>query len=396
MRRFMLLLLVLMGSVWLGLLIVKDPGLAYFSYRHWSVEMPLWLAGVFLFVILALLYFLLNLVSEINSVMFRFNNWLRWRRQYKSFSKTHRGLIALIENQWQLAENYLAEGVERSNAKLINYLALAKAAHEQKAYDRRDKYLQKAHAIAPAADVAIGIAQAEMQLDQGSLEQSLATLHRIQRLAPTHPRVLTLLERVYIHLGDWQNLLTLLPKLYKANIINREQLLNFEKKVYIELLQAEKNPAQHALTLESVWKKIPRKCQKEPDVVYAYVSQCVFNPARIVEIEALVFKTLKKHWHSGLARLYGVLNTADPKKHLVHAEQLLKLYPNEPVLLLALARISMQCQLWGKAKRYFTESLTLKAQTEVYVEYAKLLEQLGDNAGAMVNYRTACALQETL
>ena len=43
---FIWLLIILIASVWLGLQIAEDPGLAFFSYKQWSVEMPLWFAVV--------------------------------------------------------------------------------------------------------------------------------------------------------------------------------------------------------------------------------------------------------------------------------------------------------------------------------------------------------------
>ena len=46
MWRYIWLLIILIASILIGLSIAKDPGLAFFSYRNWSVEMPLWFAAV--------------------------------------------------------------------------------------------------------------------------------------------------------------------------------------------------------------------------------------------------------------------------------------------------------------------------------------------------------------
>jgi HemY protein len=387
MRRFIWILIILIFSVWLGLQISKDPGLAFFSYRHWSVEMPLWFAILSFFVVFIIFYSMVRFFDQIDMSTHRFKNWLIWRRKNKSYSKTNRGLIEILEGHWKEAEYYLKEGLTQSDAPLLNYLALAKAAHEQKAFDRCDMYLRKAHAASPQADVAIGLTQAQLQLNQGQLEQALATLNHLQHAAPGHAFVLKLLERVYVHLGDWKNLLKLLPLLYKAKIINRDQLMQLELKAYNELLQLTASRSDALMILDETWQSVPRKLQANPLLIHSYASQLMHYSDRLDQAEELIFKTLKKSWHSELARLYGLIVTADSKKQLARAEQLLKQYDKQAMLLLTLGRLTMRCQLWGKARAYFEESLHLEAHPETYVEYAKLLEKLGDSTAALRCYQ---------
>ena len=122
MWKFFWFLIILIFSVWLGLKVSEDPGYAVFAYRHWSVEMPLWFAVVAFFVLLFLLYGVLRFFDGIDFTIYRLKNWLRWRQKYKSYSKTNRGLIELIEGHWRSAEYYLLEGVPQSDAPLV-YLA---------------------------------------------------------------------------------------------------------------------------------------------------------------------------------------------------------------------------------------------------------------------------------
>src|SRR5579864_3881144 len=131
MIRFLFIVLILVASVFLGLKISEDPGYAIFSYQNWTVEMPLWFMVIATIVILLVLYFVLRFFDGIETTWFNFKNWLRMRKKYKSYSKTNRSLIALIEAQWKLAENNAMSGVDQSDAPLINFLAAAKAADEQ-------------------------------------------------------------------------------------------------------------------------------------------------------------------------------------------------------------------------------------------------------------------------
>lgn len=392
MRRFFWILIILILSVWLGLKIAEDPGYALFAYRQWTMEMPLWFAGIAFIVILFLFYAVLRFFDSIDFSLYRWKNWLRWRRKYKSYSKTNRGLIELIEGHWRTAEFYLLEGVAQSDAPLINYLAAAKAAHEQGAFDRRDSYLRKGHDLAPQADIAIGLTQAQLQFEQGQLEQSLATLDHLRHVAPKHAFVLKLLEKVYVRLSDWTALLKLLPYLRKAKIITDEQLHQFEENTYLELLRSAGNKREGLPAILQVWEAVPKKLQKNPALIYAYAKLLLPYPDTANEIEELINKVLKRTWHKGLAKLYGLVQASDAKKQLAYAEGWLKQYGNQAVLFLTLGRLAIRCQLWGKARNYFEESLKLEASPDAYVEYGKLLEQLGEIAAAAQNYRDGLVL----
>jgi HemY protein len=392
MRGFVIGIIILFFSVWVGLMIAKDPGLALFTYNHWSVEMPLWLAVSCLILMMFIFYFLVRLFIGIDSSYYRWKNWLRWRRKNKAYSKTNRGLIELVEGHWRHAENALLEGIAQSDAPLINYLALAKAAHERGAYDKRDSYLKQAHDLAPHADIAIGLTQARLQFDQGQLEQALATLSHVKSIAPLHPAMLKLLQKLYIRLADWKALLKLLPSLRKAKLLTQDQLTQLELHVYQELLTMIANKSGRLESFNEFWATVPRWLQKNPHMIASFGRQLLRFPSTATEVEGLINRTLKKNWDTELVKLYGQLNTDDPKKQLSHAEKWLKLYPNQAVLLLTLGRLCARCQLWGKARSYFEDSLKLEARPETYVEYGKLFEHLGDMSLAMQNYRDGLAL----
>ena len=75
MKRLISLLLLLEISTWLGLQIAKDPGYALFSYRLWTVEMPLWSVLIILIVTFTLFYALLRLISHTGAIGRRLRAW---------------------------------------------------------------------------------------------------------------------------------------------------------------------------------------------------------------------------------------------------------------------------------------------------------------------------------
>jgi HemY protein len=268
---------------------------------------------------------------------------------------------------------------------LMNYLGAAKAAQEQGAFERRDNYIQKAYRIAPSEELAIGLTKAELELDQHQYEHAAATLNHLRQTNANHPRVAKLLEKVYVHLGDWQNLLKLLPELRKGKILNAGQMEQFEKNLYGEILHTAND--KNLDEIHGIWYDMPRSVRKNPDVVSAYVKQLSRFPDTAKEMEDLIRKTLKTHWQPDLVKIYGTLPFANLNRQLVIAGAWLKMYGQHPELLLLLGKLCMRIQLWGKAKDYFEKCLALSPNPEASLEYGKLLEDLGESDNAIQKYR---------
>lgn len=385
MKRLILFLILLVASVWFGLAIVQHQGYLLLVYRPWMVQMPLWFALLSVIIILGLFYLLIDSIDQIQFLWFRFKNWLRFRKERRAYSKTQHGLALLIEGRYAKAERLLLAGVNQSVEPLINYLNAAKAAHEQGAFERCDNYIKKAYQVAPAADLAIGITQAELELSQDKLEHAVATLNHLRQTSPRHPRVLKLLEKVYVRLGDWQNLQNLLPSLRKAKLLTAEQLEQFEKNIYCEMLRAAHH--KNIDELRQYWNSLPKHIRKNPEVIHAYVSQLLRFTDR-QSIEELIRQALKQGYQPDLAKLYGTLTFTNLNRQLVIVGAWLKMYGPKPELLLTLGRLCVRIQLWGKAKDYFEKCLAQGPNPEASLEYGRLLEHLGEEEEAKQTYRS--------
>src|SRR3989338_6005713 len=384
MWRLILFLIFLVASVWLGQYVLHHPGYVFLVYQPWMIQTPLWFFILCLFVFLGVFYLLMDSVDRFQFLLFRFKNWLRFRKEHHSYSKMQQGLSALIEGQWKKAERLLLTSAHQTGEPLINYLGAAKAAHEEGAFDKRDQYLRRAHNIAPHADLSVGLVQAELSLAQDQLEQTIAILNRLRQISPKHPRILKLLEKTYVKMADWKNLEALLPSLRKAKILTKEQMEQFEKNMYCEILRTSNHKTLAAL--HQYWDTIPKPSRKNPDVLYVYLLQ-LKSFSDIKTIEQLIHQALKNNWHAGLVEIYSSLPVTQVNQQLVIVGAWLKMYGEHASLLCMLGRLCVQAQLWGKAKDYFERCLAIAPHPEASLHYGKLLEYLGDQDKAMQIYR---------
>lgn len=394
MWRLFIFLLFLLASVWFGVEVIRHPGYLLVVYQPWMIQMPVWFALLALLVFLGLFYFIIGSIDRLGFLWFKIKNRLSIRREHRSYSKTTHGLSALIEWRWKKAENLLLSGVNQSFEPLINYLSAARAAHEQGAFERRDGYILKAYEIAPDAKLAIGLTQAELEFKQEKYEQATATLNHLRQTSPRHPRVLKMLEKIYVRLADWNSLHELLPAMKKAKILTPDECELFEKNIYCEIFRT--SGGKRLSDIRQIWGQLPRYLKRNPDIVCAYVKQLarhapVTGSETTGEMEDLIRKTLKSHWQADLARIYGGLPFANLNRQLVIAGAWLKMYGQQPELMLTLGRLCVRVQLWGKARDYFEKCLASGPDAEASLEYGKLLEQLNEPNAALHKYRDGLA-----
>jgi HemY protein len=62
------------------------------------------------------------------------------------------------------------------------------------------------------------------------------------------------------------------------------------------------------------------------------------------------------------------------------------------VLLIAVARLSMANELWGKARSYLESSLAITPSAEGFALYGNLLEKLGEDQHASEAFRSGLLL----
>lgn len=385
MRLRWILLITIAAGLLIGPLIKDIPGFVIFAFGDYTVQTRLWQVAVIMMVLLLFFMLLYHLLSKVWSSAGRIRSWTGGRRWKKARKRTIHGMIALAEGDWKQAEKYLISAIPDSDTQLINYLAAAQAAQAQKADARRDNYLRLAHLAEPNAEIAIGLTQAQLQLNHRQYEQALATLTHLKHIAPKHDHVLWLLQSLYRRLGDWERFLDMEPELKKSASISRDELEDFQLLAWQNLLVRE--AARGGIeAIHTLWLKIPRQFCKQVVMIHCYTELLISHGAHL-EAEKILRKSISKLGDENLLYLYGKVMADDPGKQLAFVEGLSKKFTGNSTWLLTLGRISLNKQLWGKARAYLEQALSLQASPEIYQELARAHEALGDNEAAMACYR---------
>lgn len=373
----------LLVSAFTAHFLLQDPGYVVINFRSYIIEMSV---PVLIGFVLALI-FCLWLLRKVWHAPRKLGEAAGRYRSGRAGQRLTRGMIEIAEGNFSKGEKMLARSASISDAPLLNYLQAARAAHLLGEDDRRDNWLKQAYEQMPAAANAVLLTQAELQLDQGQHEQALATLRKLDENAPNHSHALALLGRLYYQLEDWEQLGQLLPRLGKHGRIDDQMLEKWSVRVHREMLAKATDPD----ALGSAWNNVPRRLKQNILLLEArYVGLLRTEQHDVAEKELTA--ELKREWRTPLVRLFGLVKGNDPVKQLGKAEGWLQQRPDDAELLLASARLCLRNELWGKARSYLDTVISIRPTPEIYQEFGRLLNQLGDDEGAAEAYRAGLNL----
>jgi HemY protein len=362
------------------------PGFVLIAYDKTSIEMRLWVAIAFILMALILILFCLGLLRSFLNSANRVRGWQGNRNWRKARKKSIAGMLAYSEGHWKEAEKAMSEAADASDNKLINYLIAAQAAQQQNAEVRRDAYLRSAFQAEPAAKVAIGLTQAQLQIQQGQLEQALASLNELKANNPTHPFVLKLLAQLYQQLKDWQLLIELIPSLKKFNVFDSDTIDQMEQ-ISVSHLLKQKAKKADLEGLKDCWLNLTSSARKSHQAIYDYAELLVgFN--QMDEAEPLVKQLIKKQVSADVLALYGKIMSSNPTKQLSFLESWQQANPAAPrEVFLTMGKLAFYASLWGKARSYLEQALQIKPNADAFLMMAKTLTNLGDEQHADACYR---------
>jgi len=375
-RLYLLFLFALLVGLGVAVVLAKEPGYVLLSYSNFRYESSLWAFLALLVAAWLALYLLKLVLGALGLTGKVLNPWSRHNRQRRLEQARHKGQLELAEGNWSNALKHLKSAAEQADQPLFVLLGAARAANELGDLEERDRLLRQAREREPQADLAIGLQQARLQIDRGQYLEARDSLAPLQAKYPKNGEVLLQLQRLQVTLRDWPALIALLPQLRKQQVLRPQEQDDLERKVWIATLD-EVPPEGAESALDAQWQQVPTLLKGDPSVVLAYARQ-LRAIGRDDLAEEVLHITLNRQWDERLVELYGQLRPRDASRPLHHAEGWLKQRPQDPTLLLALGRLCMNNQLWGKAREYLEASLAQRPSAITAGELARVAIQLGD------------------
>lgn len=369
----MLAWLVVVGAgVALALFAHRDPGYLVVAWDGWQLEVrSLVAAGLVVLAAFYLLHLVVLALRGVRAVPARLRGW-RARRSERALEQ---GADLLLRGEYQRAERTLL----RTDPALLHYLAAAWAAHRRGAPARREELLAAARRK-PHAEPAASLLEAHCLLEAGLPHAAEAVLDGQRSRIARAPAGLRLLADARAGAGSHWALVTLLPRLQRAGVIDAVRARQMSVAAHAALLASVPDAREH-------WPKVPRALRDDPELIGAYV-EAMSRSGQREAVLGVLEDALSRRLSPELVELYGRTEGGDEAARLERAERWLAARPRDAVLLHALGRLARRAGQWSRARSFLETAVGLAEQPAARQELGELLLELGERDAALTSFRT--------
>lgn len=362
-----------------------NDGYALLVYPPYRMELSLVFFGVLLVLAFLVVYAAFRIVHHILQLPVHVRVYRERRRKAQAHEALLGSAQALFEGRYARAERDARQAFEAGESRQLASLLAARAAHALRMRERRDEWLERASEDGDPLHVARLVTRAELLLEDRDFSGARAVLRDLHGSGPRHIATLRMLLRAELGARNWEEVLRLADMLAKRSAISPALHSEYKGQALAELLSG---LDQDVAGFEARWKRIPARDQVLPKVAAVGARQAAALGLHATSREILE-QALASDWSVALVDLYGESPGEDVRARIERAERWLRERPSDARLLLALGRLCLHAELWGKAQSYIEASLAFDASGEAHLALASLLERLGRQVDANRHYRLA-------
>lgn len=362
-----------------------SSGYVLIALPPWRVELSLNLLVLLVLGGYLVFYLLVRFISISVRIPEEVREFRARRRQEKGRRALTEAIGALFVGRFARAEKSAVEALALGESPGLSAVVAARAAHEMRAFDKRDQYLAKAgEERSRDQDLAL-MAQAELLNEEQRFREALAAVESVQH---KHPAVLKLELKLQQKLGNWDRVLQLASGLGKRRALDPLAVEQLTRRAHFENIRQR---SLEAPGLKEYWQKIPPEEQRDNKIA-SIAAQSFIGLGDCHEAHEIIEQSLETSWDSELAALYSECAGQDLVQQIERAEKWLPAHPDDAVLLLTLGKLCARQGLWGKAESYLEASLSVDAGHSAHLALAELMEQRGHHQRAAEHYRKGLEL----
>ena len=393
MKSLFWLLAVFAAAVALVLLARVDSGHVLLFYPPWRVEMSMVFFVAAALVSFLVLYLLLRMLGNAFGLPATVRAWRARRRRERSHIALAAALQAYYEGRYARAEQEAGFAADNGPSPGVAALLAARAAHQMRDFDKRDRWLDRADAAGEALQAARLVSRAELALEERDFAGARDALRSLHGAGPKHIATTRMLLRAERGAGAWDEVLRLASQLSKRDAIAPALAEEYKVQATVELLA---RSADDPAAFERRWRGV-----SAPDRVQPRIAAAAARNATALGKAALARDILENalaaEWVPQLVALYGELpegldqeaKVSEARTRIERAEQWLLERERDAQLLATLGRLCAQAELWGKARSFLEASLSFEESRAARIELARLAERLGQADEAQRHFRRA-------
>jgi HemY protein len=393
MRSLFWLLAVFAAAVALVVAARVDSGHVLLFYPPWRVEMSMVFFVVAAAVSFVVLFLLFRLLGNALALPASVRAWRARRRRERAHTALATALQAYYEGRYARAEKEAGYAADNGPSPGVAALLAARAAHQMRDFDKRDRWLERADGSGDSLQAARLVSRAELALEERDFAGARDALRSLHGAGPKHVATTRMLLRAERGAGAWDEVLRLASQLSKRDAIAPALAEEYKVQATVELLA---RSADDAAAFERRWRGVAAADRIQPRIAAAAARNATALGKAALARDILE-NALAAEWVTQLVLLYGGLpERLDPEERISEArarieraEQWLLERERDSHLLATLGRLCAQAELWGKARSFLEASLSFEESRAARIELARLAERLGQSDEAQRHFRRA-------
>ncbi|WP_207455418.1 heme biosynthesis HemY N-terminal domain-containing protein [Azospirillum sp. SYSU D00513] len=358
--------IIVAAAIWL----VEHPGSVSVNWQGYVVETSFTMAVIIGLVALGVAALLYRLYRAVRGAPTRVRRYSRTRRRERGYKALTQGMVAVAAGDPSTARKMARRADGLLNEPPLTMLLSAQAAQLQGDDQAAKQYFT---AMLDRPDTAfLGLRGLLTQaIRSGDRVEALQLARRAQAIQPNTPWLLSTLYDLEARSGDWAAAEGTLQQAMHAKAIPAAEGRHHRAALLLERsFEAERRGrADSALS----------HAQAAHDLVPGFVPAAV-RVARLLIAAGRTkpaTKALERAWretpHPDLSDVYRDLVPGEaPLTRVKRFERLLNVAPNHVEGHLALARASLDAQLWGEARAHLNKALELRPSRRAYQLLAEL------------------------
>ena len=385
-------------ALWSVILAAVAVGIALFA-RHstgyvvivsapYRIELSL---NLLIFLVLAgylAFYTLARLISTLAAIPERVRAYRIERTHGKLRQALNDALLAFFQGRYASAEKSAVAALSGEETKGVAAIIAARSAHELGRFSEREQLLDQAKGAAPEVDQARLTTLADLLVSQERYDEALAVLNDLSARDSRNLRLLRLKLQAEQATRNWDAVLDTVAALAKLGGLAPAEATGVRRMAHLGNLNRK---AQDVAALTAYWRQLPSEMRVDPTVA-ATAARYHLALGGNAEAQAIIEQALEREWNPGLVAMYGESAGSNAMPQIERAEKWLRGHARDPALLLALGKLCLRQELWGKAQSYIEASLALEPTHDGHMTLAALMERIGKHQEAVQHFRRSAEL----
>jgi HemY protein len=399
-------------AVLLAAVLRYSPGYVLVVVPPYRVELSVGLALTSIAGLFAIGYLMLRAGSRLAGLPGEVREWRARGQRERGATALAAAMRAYLGGRFGKARAHASEALAAGAAPAVSAIIAARAAHELRQPDERDRLAEEAARHDADDPTARLMAQAEWLAAEGRTD---AALELLGTLPAPHTAALRLELGLRVRQAEWEAAARLIDRLTERKALSPADRDQYERHVASEALKARSVDAASA---REAWRQLPERLRADR-VVALTAARMLALHGDAAGARPIIERALDEEWDSALALQYsehvagaalaaasdvgfmpdgtpppapGMAADGDLALRIERCERWLALHPNDSMLLLSLGRLCMHAGLPVKAQGHLEASLSIEPTYSAHLGLARLHEALGHQEAAASHREQALTL----